>query len=923
MVNDKTHLYGLEDANKDRKNTEKRRDQQQFSRFSIAVSSALNTAGLEPKAPATQIDTKVQIGDPYDDTKGSVGASTQTVNFDIYGSNYTFYEVTGDVNFVFNELPTGRHITFTLDILVNQVAGVTIGFPGVTNPPVLAGNDGDRYVLEFIAVNRTDPTGVNPPVQTITFLGEGTSGVSFPLTPDISAKGNVTGAVDIDLSAITAHYQEMILIGNITFTFSNPPVDNKEISFLIDMTQDATGGRTVTWPASVRVDPTVGSGANDRTIVIVTTVDNGTNYDALIVTGGTVNAANKQLSNLGTTSINADLDPSIAGVRNFGNASLFWNKLFIEEIIFPDTQGLTDITDPTIGYDSGLTPSALYLNAPSGNEISHRIAGTRIFAVDALQVIMYFGGFEEFKFTQDRFEMNGGDIFEIGAINFNTTISLSDTDLNSITSTLGSGIDITIVNALDTFDVFVGGDKLFFVSDSNTQFLSGSPNTLSAAIRLFRDDPSPVANDAIGSIHFDGKDLVPGFREYATIVAGIENTGVGVTQGSLDFRVTENGVPQQYIKMNTGGTNTIEFTRTTNFGTNFLDIGEITTPVNPLANVGRFYVKDLATVTTLFFRDSAGTETNLLVGGGVNKQLSNLSGIIAVNLDLLPNQATGGNLGSSTATEEWFNLYTGRVQFPQFITAVTTIPSIQWVNLAIDEFRFNTPTGDIFGWWVGATQEMELSNTTLKLEGVDLDLDNHNINNIGTTLDWNISGQSIISDTSGLDITTPAGDFVKLSPGTTMTAEFNDFFFRLKNTSLTQTPQIILHMDDSAPGIGDIIGHFFFDGEDSVGTQTSYASINAEIKDPTNTSEDGILRLKVASNGPLVTGFEIQGEVGGSTPLIGFRGVAPQTVKSYSRVTTTTDRAVSDTSTITTQELGNILGTLLKDLSDMGIITGV
>ena len=50
--------------------------------------------------------------------------------------------------------------------------------------------------------------------------------------------------------------------------------------------------------------------------------------------------------------------------------------------------------------------------------------------------------------------------------------------------------------------------------------------------------------------------------------------------------------------------------------TGFMDIGEIATPVNPVADVGRLYVKDLATVTTLFFRDSAGTETNLLAGGG-------------------------------------------------------------------------------------------------------------------------------------------------------------------------------------------------------------------------------------------------------------------------------------------------------------------
>ena len=343
MVNDKNHLYGPEDAKKDIKNTEKRRDQQQFSRFSRAVSSALNTAGLEPKAPATQIDTKVQIGDPYDDTKGSVSLSTQLVSFNVYGSNYTFYEVTGDVDFAFNELPAGRHITFTLDILVNQAAGVTIGFPTVTNPPVLAGDDGDRYVLKFIAVNRTDPTGVNPPVQTITFISGGTSGaVSFPLTPDISAKGNVSTVVDIDLSLPTAHYQEMTLIGGITFTFSNPPADDKEISFLIDITQDATGNHTVAWPLSVRDIPAVGLGANDRTVIIVTTVDNGTNYDALIVTGGTVNAANKQLSNLEiVTAINTSLISDTDNTDDLGSVAKKWKDLHIGGIANIDTLAAT------------------------------------------------------------------------------------------------------------------------------------------------------------------------------------------------------------------------------------------------------------------------------------------------------------------------------------------------------------------------------------------------------------------------------------------------------------------------------------------------------------------------------------------------------------------------------------------------------
>ena len=48
----------------------------------------------------------------------------------------------------------------------------------------------------------------------------------------------------------------------------------------------------------------------------------------------------------------------------------------------------------------------------------------------------------------------------------------------------------------------------------------------------------------------------------------------------------------------------------------FIDIAEIATPTNPATDVGRLYVKDDGGITNLFFRDSAGTETDLVSGGG-------------------------------------------------------------------------------------------------------------------------------------------------------------------------------------------------------------------------------------------------------------------------------------------------------------------
>lgn len=53
----------------------------------------------------------------------------------------------------------------------------------------------------------------------------------------------------------------------------------------------------------------------------------------------------------------------------------------------------------------------------------------------------------------------------------------------------------------------------------------------------------------------------------------------------------------------------------------FIEFKEILTPPNPAINVGKLYCKDLADVTTLFLKDSAGVETNLLLGGGTTKQI--------------------------------------------------------------------------------------------------------------------------------------------------------------------------------------------------------------------------------------------------------------------------------------------------------------
>jgi hypothetical protein len=100
--------------------------------------------------------------------------------------------------------------------------------------------------------------GAPDPKATATIRGQYVS----PLKDD----GNTGTALTIDWTLGNEH--KVVLTGNVTFTFSNP-VDGGR--YVLKLKQDATGGRTVTWPGSVvwpgGVAPTITSGANKVDLV--------------------------------------------------------------------------------------------------------------------------------------------------------------------------------------------------------------------------------------------------------------------------------------------------------------------------------------------------------------------------------------------------------------------------------------------------------------------------------------------------------------------------------------------------------------------------------------------------------------------------------------------------------------------------------
>jgi hypothetical protein len=127
-------------------------------------------------------------------------------------------------------------------------------------------------------------------VVALTFDGSGNTNLSDkilqrPTIKDYSETGNAIGntvaSQTIDITSgnvITA----TLNVATTTFTFSNPSASGSCCSFTLILTQDGSGSRAVTWPASVdwasATAPTLSTGASDVDIFAFITVDAGTRW---------------------------------------------------------------------------------------------------------------------------------------------------------------------------------------------------------------------------------------------------------------------------------------------------------------------------------------------------------------------------------------------------------------------------------------------------------------------------------------------------------------------------------------------------------------------------------------------------------------------------------------------------------------------
>jgi len=190
----------------------------------------------------------------------------------------------------------------------------------------------------------------------------------------------------------------------------------------------------------------------------------------------------------------------------------------------------------------------------------------------------------------------------VNALSATLTADLNDTDASEISfnpsalpSTWSTYIDVQAalqetISVVDTLSAgasqWTDGGAFLYPKGSNgiRNIIIG--NTASAT--------ADIVLNADGSAIFNEQGAAVDFR-----IEGDTETNLFFVDGSADSIGIGTSTPQGGLDLSTSP----------------LYLSEISAPGNPSANTGVVYVKDVSAVTSLFFKDSAGTEINLLEGG--------------------------------------------------------------------------------------------------------------------------------------------------------------------------------------------------------------------------------------------------------------------------------------------------------------------
>jgi len=199
---------------------------------------------------------------------------------------------------------------------------------------------------------------------------EGGGGVTFPITPDVDVRGNVSTNQAVDISQTDGHVTTMTLTADITITFSGFPAAAKQQTWEVHILQDATGGRTPTFsPAPIEV-VSVAKGANLLTILTFLTNDGGTDIHVIPSLRGSVSLSGAAFLPLAGGTMSGDI---VMGTNSITG---------IDDLTFTD-----EATQPasTVTYLSK-SATELIINIPSADLINFKTGAISQMTINATTI---------------------------------------------------------------------------------------------------------------------------------------------------------------------------------------------------------------------------------------------------------------------------------------------------------------------------------------------------------------------------------------------------------------------------------------------------------------------------------------------------------------------------------------------------------
>ena len=127
----------------------------------------------------------------------------------------------------------------------------------------------------------------------------------------------------------------------------------------------------------------------------------------------------------------------------------------------------------------------------------------------------------------------------------------------------------------------------------------------------------------------------------------------------------------------------------------------------------------------------------------------------------------------------------------------------------------------------------------------------------GATKLYYNGNEKLATTSDGVDITGSTVNITGTSAATTLSIESTD-------AGAGDGPVLKLYRNSSSPLADDDIGRIDFNGENSSGSELSYARIDSFIEDPTASAEIGRMRLLLETSGVQKSFVEIDGSAGGA-----------------------------------------------------------